>query len=623
MEIINNKQVKVSTSAELKDALENDNGYDYIYLGNDITLDSGISINGTKEKIIIDGTYLNNRYTLTGIASSEANDTILANLNNSEIILKNMNIVSPNIYGIVYAPLNRGYADVLICYDNVTFNGTQLSYNPYGKVKIIDSRITIEETLGITAQEVCEVNYVIIGGTTTILSNSTSSSLFYFRNDSSPNIVFLCQSNITMTTENKEFMAGTNKLNFTILHDTTVNLVTGNGFSSNPVYGANNVLIEERATFSFIEKSHQRVPMWVVNGTFTMKKGSNLELINSYDATPDDNYNIHFKGGNCKLILDNPNSIVIYTKNSNVIYTNNEMSFEIRCSRINMWNNSTSLTSAGSLENLYDYSWGKDDGLLEVNGTFSSTETVITSHNLTTEELKVLPDLSNFVFQSRKQLSIGNNYINVHPISTVKNKISGHTISMADVLIRYNGVEEIVYADVDGFFEYSFIDTIPDDTEVIFISNIASSFIYGVRTVKTPYDGELSLMDATEVFTFSKVSLSENPYMFIKNNDFLVRVVDSRVNSTNWKLYACIERPLTSQNGYTLEDSLVFKKFDNDIVALDSNKTLVYMGSDNTNGVIKKDINWSKEKGPLLDLSNSYLEINEEYFAEIKLILEE
>lgn len=623
MEIINNKQVKVSTSAELKDALENDNGYDYIYLGNDITLDSGISINGTKEKIIIDGTYLNNRYTLTGIASSEANDTILANLNNSEIILKNMNIVSPNIYGIVYAPLNRGYADVLICYDNVTFNGTQLSYNPYGKVKIIDSRITIEETLGITAQEVCEVNYVIIGGTTTILSNSTSSSLFYFRNDSSPNIVFLCQSNITMTTENKEFMAGTNKLNFTILHDTTVNLVTGNGFSSNPVYGANNVLIEERATFGFIEKSHQRVPMWVVNGTFTMKKGSNLELINSYDATPDDNYNIHFKGGNCKLILDNPNSIVIYTKNSNVIYTNNEISFEIRCSRINMWNNSTSLTSAGSLENLYDYSWGKDDGLLEVNGTFSSTETVITSHNLTAEELKVLPDLSNFVFQSRKQLSIGNNYINVHPISTVKNRISGHTISMADVLIRYNGVEEIVYADVDGFFEYSLIDTIPDDTEVIFISNIASSFIYGVRTVKTPYDGELSLMDATEVFTFSKVSLSEKPYMFIKNNDFLVRVVDSRVNSTNWKIYACIERPLTSQNGYTLEDGLVFKKFDNDIVVLDSNKTLVYTGSDNTNGVIKKDINWSKEKGPLLDLSNSYLEINEEYFVEIKLILEE
>ena len=37
MNKINNKTVLVSTSSELKDALENDNGYEYIYLENDIT----------------------------------------------------------------------------------------------------------------------------------------------------------------------------------------------------------------------------------------------------------------------------------------------------------------------------------------------------------------------------------------------------------------------------------------------------------------------------------------------------------------------------------------------------------------------------------------------------------
>ena len=42
---INNKTVCVSTSNELKDILENDNGYEYIYLENDITLKSGITIN--------------------------------------------------------------------------------------------------------------------------------------------------------------------------------------------------------------------------------------------------------------------------------------------------------------------------------------------------------------------------------------------------------------------------------------------------------------------------------------------------------------------------------------------------------------------------------------------------
>lgn len=49
-------------------------------------------------------------------------------------------------------------------------------------------------------------------------------------------------------------MSGTNKLNFTILHDTKVHLTTGNGFSSESNYGANNVLIDERASSIFIEK---------------------------------------------------------------------------------------------------------------------------------------------------------------------------------------------------------------------------------------------------------------------------------------------------------------------------------------------------------------------------------
>lgn len=127
-------------------------------------------------------------------------------------------------------------------------------------------------------------------------------------------------------------MNGTNKLNFTILHDTKVHLTTGNGFSSTTVHGANNVLIDERASFIFIEKNHQRVPMWAIFGSLTMKEDSELQIINSYANTPSDNYNIHFKGSDCKIILDNPKKFTIYTKNANVIYTNNPLTFNIKCS---------------------------------------------------------------------------------------------------------------------------------------------------------------------------------------------------------------------------------------------------------------------------------------------------
>lgn len=220
---------------------------------------------------------------------------------NEEIVVRNININCPNTYGVIYVPLDTNYAGILTTYDSINFNGTRLAYKPYGKVKIVDSYIVIEETSGIASQEVCMGNYVIIGGKTTITSSSTRGSLFYFRNNLSPSIVFLCQSNVSLSTDTKEFMTGTNRLNFTILHDTEVNIVTA-------------------------------------------------------ENTPADNYNLQFKGSSCKLILENPNSVILYSKNASVFYFNNTTEYQIKCKRINLWNSSKTLTSAGDIHDLPDYS---------------------------------------------------------------------------------------------------------------------------------------------------------------------------------------------------------------------------------------------------------------------------
>lgn len=624
MEIINNKTVVVSDSSELKEALESDNGYTYIYLSSDITLESGININENKQNITINGTYMNNKYTLTGMNSIDAPDTMVANMNNSQIQVKNMNIIYTNPYGVIYVPLDKNYSNLQTIYDNITFNGTQLSYNPYGVTKINDCLITIETKNEVASQEICEANYVIIGGNTTITSSSVNSSLFYFRNDTTnPTIVFLCQSNISISTDTKEFMSGTNKLNFTILHDTSVNIITGNGFGSNTIYGVNNVLIDERAFLTFIEKSHKRIPMWTIYGSFTMKKDSKLHLINSYDNTPSDNYNIHFKGNNCRLILEDPDEVIIYTKNANVIYTNNPLNYVIKCKRINMWVNSTTLTSAGDINNLPDYSWYKEDDLIDIEGIITSTATTITKYNLTASDLKNLPDIGNFAFQNRKQFSIGNNAINVHPISSTINKISGHTNSMADVLIKYNSITEIVTADSGGYFEYTTPSTIENDTSIEITSNVSTSFIYGTRKITSPYNGELSLMEGTKVFKFLLAIISADPIILPKDRSITLKVVDSRINSSNFKIYAYIENPVKSQNGYILEDALVFEKLDDEMIVLNDTPQLIFTGTDNGGSPKRTTIEWSRTKGPLLDLSNNFLEANEEYFAEVKFVIEE
>jgi len=623
MNIINNNTVSVSTSDELKNVLENDNGYYYIYLENDITLNSGISIDSKKSKIIINGTYQNIMHTLTGFGSLEEVDTIVATALTKEIQIRNIKIINPNIHGIICVPDVDSYDEIITIYDNVTFNGTKLSYNPYGTIKINNSKITIEDTSGTPCKEVCEAERVIIGGKTNISSNSSDFSLFAFRSDSvSPSIVFLCKSDVIISTDTRELMMGTNKLNFTILHDTKVHLTTGNGFSSLADFGANNVLIDERASFIFIEKNHQRIPMWAIFGTLTMKEDSELQIINSYSSTPSDNYNIHFKGTDCKVNLYNPKNLTIYTKNSNILYTDNALSFNITCSRINFWQNSLDLASAGDINNLPDYSWYKDSGLLKVEGSITSSLTAITNYNVTASELKKLPDVSNFKFQDRKQLSIGDTFMNIHPINVTKSTISGHTDSFADVLIKYGGNTEIVNADEDGFFEYNIPSSIADNTQIELTTNISGSFIYGTRVITTPFTGELTLLDVNQTIDFSNIPINDS-CIFPKVSELKTKIVDSRETSSDWKLYAYINKPLTSSNGFILNDALVFKKFDDEVVTLTTTPTLVYIGSNNQGIVSFKDLNWSTEKGPLLDLTNDALEANEEYFSTIYFYIEE
>ena len=89
IQIIDSNTVVVTTSDELKQVISEDNNYDYIYLGNDITATSGFVINGNKSKVIIDGTYNNTKYTYTNNLSLEA-DVIKVSTTNKRIILKNM-----------------------------------------------------------------------------------------------------------------------------------------------------------------------------------------------------------------------------------------------------------------------------------------------------------------------------------------------------------------------------------------------------------------------------------------------------------------------------------------------------------------------------------------------------
>ena len=608
IQIINNNTVVVTSSDELKQAVSEDNGYDYIYLGSDIIATSGFVINSNKVKVTIDGTYNNVRYTYTNNLSLEAT-VIKASTTNKRIILKNMNIVSSHGYGVVYVPSHPNYSNVVVEYNNINFSGIELSQNYYGTTKIIDSLIDAKDTNNVSTQRVCDSNRIIIGGNTTITSSSSTNTVFFF-NDVIPSYIKIVpNSNVSITT-NKELMNGTNRLDLIVGHGSEFLLTTGNGFAITTTHGARNVLIEEMANFTFIEKSHQRVPMWNVFGDFIVKEGASISVINTYMTTPTDNYNIYFKGTNQKFILDNPKYVNIYTKNANVVYTNNPVDFTFSFSRINMWIYALDYTSACSLDDTPALYWYKETTPAKITGVFNKDSTTVTSHNFTDTELSSISDINSFSFQGKKILTIGMLKINVHPITDSTNVISGHTMPYANVKIEYDNKSLTASADENGLFEANVDSAIAENTRVKITSCLNSCFTE--RKVTTPFMGELTLLKATENIPFSMKMSSTNPIILPKKNETIVTVVDSRVNSTNWKLYLNYTNPMIESTGKVLIDSLLFKKFNNEEIFLKTTKKLIYESNDNGGVVNVSNITFSTDKGLFLRPSKDLLE-DEDY----------
>lgn len=623
MKVLDSDTVVVSNSDDLKSVLEEDNGYSYIYFDNNITLTSEILINENKKKVIIDGTYLNNRYTYTGINSTEKTDVITVSVTNEKIIVKNMDIISAHAYGVIYVPSSNQY-NTIVEYNNIKFNGVQLSYNPYGKVKVSNCNITIETTDGTLGQEVIEGRYIEFDGNNTIVSDSVNNSLFYYSNASiDTSITFLPYSRTNISSDTKEFMNGTSKLNLYILHDSEVNLTTGNGFAAYTICGANDVLIDERATFNFIEKSHQRIPMWSIFGNFTINEGANVYIINTYTSTPTDNYNLHFKGTNQILTINNPNRVVFYTKNANILYTNNDLQFSIKFDRLNMWSSSTEFVNAGGINDLPEFSWYKSSYLSEVVGIITKTETTIETHNFSSTELLELPDLTNFTFQNRKEFSIGTFPLNIHPITNISLSISGHTSDLTDVIINYESISDIVTTDENGEFIYNLTNTIQDNTNIDITANIQGSFIYVTRELVTPHNGELTMMEANTNIVFELTPISLDPVILPKREENNIKIIDSRLTSSNWKLYVHLSGPISSINGYTLLNAIVFKKFDNSTIILNEIPSIVFTGNETSGDVQITNVTWSADNGLLLRLIDNALEVNEEYNTKVIWSIEE
>ena len=515
MKVIDDLTVVIYTSEELKNVLENNNGYTYVYFGNDITLSSGINISGTKSNVTIDGTYEGQRHHFTDIKNLSGSSAIAVNnklvLN---VIVKNMDITGYNYYGIIYVPDSSTYQNTIVEYNNITYIGPQISFHPYGLTRFISSNITIQDNYA-TGNEVAECNKIEIGGITTILHKSTANSSFWFRN-SNPSLKILKNANVKFTSESRELLYGVTNLEFIVDENASFEVITKNGFSYG-TFGTGTTLIEKNASFKLKQTSlNGSYSTWYSYGTITLNEDANLSIINDFTGISQSTYNINFQGSSAGFILNNPGYVILYNKVANIINTSATINFNFTFSRLNLFSNIVTINDKITESTIPTYAWYKDRELSTITGTFNSTTTTIKTNNFTLEELENLPNLSNFIFANKKILSIGDAQLHINSITDESLSMSGKSLINSSILIEYDEIKTVVETDNQGYFIYNYTNTLPIGTVVTFTSKENDSLIYKTKKITIVYSGELTIDSYPDIINFVLKPVSTNPLLQLK-----------------------------------------------------------------------------------------------------------
>lgn len=621
MTIINDTSVVIYTSEELKTILEQNNNYTHIYFGANITLTAGIKIASTKTSVIIDGTYQNTTYILEDMKSLSASNTINVSSNNTtKVTVQNMNIKGCNYYGVIYVPESTAYANTIIEYNNVTYEGPQMIFHPNGLTRIIDSKITIGDASTTTGNEVAECNKIEIGGNTTITHTSKSNSSFWFRN-TNPTFTVLANANVAFTSESREFLYGTNALTFNILNNAYFSITTKNGFAygnfgtgTTKLYPNSTLIIKQTA-------KNGNYATWYSYGPLTLEENSSLFIINNFDSSGTSNNNIFFSSANSSFNVCNPKQVVLYNTTANCITTNDTTNFNFDFSRINLFTNSINISDNISNDNFPTYSWYKDNALSTINGLFTSTLTSVTKDNFTTSELANLPALSNFNLIGKKIISFGVTPLRINASTDQDTIIKGFINPNASVLIEYNNNTYPVVADSTGFFTHTMASTLPIGTKIKFTAKDYNNVIYTTKTIEIVYPGDLTLDSAPTTISFDLNPISLNPIICPKTGKIEIQIADTRVNNTPWNLYAQIDNDLTKENDYTLPFALIFIDNNKTKYYLSTEKTLIYSNTTSETPKITT-VTMEQTEGLLLEL-RTYLVNNNTYKTNLIWSIEE
>ncbi|MDR1917708.1 MAG: hypothetical protein LBQ05_01845, partial [Christensenellaceae bacterium] len=473
--------VVVGSFAELRVALQNATAPTTIYLSNDITISSGITVPKTAGSIIIDGLYpldgTGTIHSITDYNSGNSADTINVTAVSGafDMTLQNLTFIGRNYYGMFYvqeSPLN---ADITLTIKNVVYTGPQPIYNRNGITHIIDSNFTVDALNGTVCpvQEFGEVNSLILEGKVSVINNTNSSACLWFANQI-PVFQIMPNAEISISVPNNYFIFADNpvRISFGANSSTIISTNTGMFYNADSNrHIASTVLIDTASSVTISQNvRNSGVPTIRIQTALTVNENASLYVATKF--TPADAI-LQFTQG-ATINFNNPRSVVLYNLGGNVFnFPSVSSTVNVNAYLVAIWAVATSFPNAGGLDDVPLHAWQKgDNSIITVTATAAGSTTQNVTSNITTGDSGGAMDTATFDIANADVLSFGNLPLSLDEFDKEAVVITGSTVPNANVRAAYSGTVATGVADTGGNISLPLDVSVPITAPLTFKSNL-------------------------------------------------------------------------------------------------------------------------------------------------------
>ena len=597
-------------------ALEEDNGYETIYLGANIQAEQdGITIHPSKQNVVIDGCPPDERdvkYTFSEHAESVSNPNeaihlLAENTNTKNITLQNITIVGQNDAGIIFIP--DDLEDVVIRYQNISYKGPQAVTNPTGVVQLVDCDFTMDFSNGVNPHYVATANHIEIDSTmeitTTDLNAQVIDAVFLPTYDN-PQVDILPDTHIVINVKGYFLNIHNDTVNINIHQNSTFDITGKSGFTP---LGENikNLLIAENASLTIMQNDPRTFAALRIENTLEMRSGSNLVVVRTSPVGSP----IAFPTNEGQAIFDNPERVILFSPSFCSIDFQGNGYMKIITSSINAWNED--MVPFKDTPHIWNDSNNK---MLTVECQYENGIPVNVTHSLGANSPSTDPlTTAEFDLSKINPLTFGQMPLLVNPIYIDSTTITGLTeSSMADykvkVLADYaNLLEplEEVEAALDGTLSINIDPATLNTQQPVTVTTSFNSL--SRREVLFPreiFSGALTFSAVPDVISFNTSTIVDAPVTIMRDTtDFAFSVSDTRNYPNPWRIDASIISPLaaTLSDGrkVTLPNALIFDDGQGNRTPLSESSLPIYYEDSSVAGDF--DVVWNPNEGILLNVA--------------------